>query len=73
MPQAELNALILGQLQDGHAHSVPQLVESTLSANHSLYESDVKSAVLGLVRRNQIELTDDFKVQRQQDDLVLVA
>lgn len=73
MPEAELKRLILKQLQDHRAYSVQDVVDQALGLNHALYESDVKSLLLGLVRRNQLDLTDDFKVRLRQDVPVLVG
>jgi hypothetical protein len=73
VPQTELKDLILKQLQDRQAHSVQEVVEQALELNHGLFESDVKSALLGLVRRNRLDFTDDFKVQLPDRELALVG
>jgi hypothetical protein len=73
MPEAELKCLILRQLQDQKAHPVHEVVEQTIESDRSLYESEVKSTLLGLVRRNQLDLTEDFKVQLPQHELTLVG
>jgi hypothetical protein len=70
MSKAELNALIMRQLQDHQSHTVNELV-TTLTTDPKLYESDVRSALLGLIRRNQLDLTDDFKVRLPQNELAV--
>jgi hypothetical protein len=62
MPPAELKSLIVTKLQDAQPHSVPELVRE-LTSDPNIYESDVRSALLGLVRRNEIDLTDDFRIR----------
>ena len=73
VPEAELKQLILEQLQDHQAYSVQDVIDHALELNANLYESDVKSVLLGLVRRNQLDFTDDFKVQLRQDEPALAG
>jgi hypothetical protein len=73
MPRAQISEIVLQTLDDHHAHDIQEIVETiqgSAPANEPLYASDVKSAVLGMVRRNEIELTDDFKVKLPVDKLV---
>ncbi len=55
----QLQTLIRKELQDNQSYSLQDLLDVTLAKDSSLYESQVKSALLGLVRRNEIDLTDD--------------
>jgi hypothetical protein len=73
MPRAEISTLILKQLQDHKAHSINEVVERTMSSATGIYESDVKSTVLGLVRRNRLQVTDDSKVLLPEEELALVG
>jgi len=61
----DIRTAILVKLQDDKTHSISDLAREMSSGR--IYESDVRSAVLGLVRRNQVELTDDFKIRRATD------
>ena len=76
MPRDQIIEIVLRELADHRAHDIQDVVHSALQnsqgSHESLYESDVKSAVLGLVRRNQIELTDDFKVQLPMETPVAI-
>lgn len=61
-----LQSLIRGQVKENHSYSVQEVLNRTLAQDSNLYESDVKSALLSLVRQNELDLTDDFKVQLPQ-------
>ena len=67
MPRDKIIAMVLESLGDHRAHDIQEVVDSAIRKSETvpqrLYVSDVRSAVLGLVRRNQVELTDDFKVK----------
>jgi hypothetical protein len=73
MPPKEIAAIVIQQLADHQAHNIEDVVKRTQAAAPAdLYTSDIKSAVLGLVRRNELSLTDDFKVQLPDEQLVPV-
>jgi len=62
MPIEQIADAVLKKLRDHQAHSVDDIVRDTAKETLS-YRSDVKSAVLGLLRRDKLELTKDFKVK----------
>lgn len=67
MPRRQIMEMVLKQLDDHRAHNLRDLVDATMAesrrANQPVYQSDIRSAVLGLVRQNEVKLTDDFRVQ----------
>lgn len=67
MPRRQIMAMILKQLEDRRAHNLSDVVVATVEesrkTNQPVYQSDVRSAVLGLVRQNELELTDNFQIQ----------
>jgi hypothetical protein len=70
MSNVDLKPLILRRLQDYQSHTVTELV-TALTADPTIYESDVRSALLGLIRRNELDLTDDFKVKLPENELAV--
>jgi hypothetical protein len=72
MSKGELKLLIVGRLQDHQPHSVNEVV-AALTADPSIYESDVRSTLLGLIRRNELDLTDDFRVKLPQGEAAAMA
>jgi hypothetical protein len=63
MTRSQIMELLLLELSDGEAHSVEPVINSVLENNGYLFESQVRSALLGLCRMNKVELTDEFKVR----------
>lgn len=76
MPRRQIMAMVLKQLEDHRAHNLSDVVVATVEesrkANQPVYQSDVRSAVLGLVRQNELELTDNFQVQIPASSLATV-
>lgn len=71
MPRTAISELIMQQLQDHEAHSIEEVVDATIRSSSDVYESEIKSTVLGLVRRNRLELSDDFKLSLPSQELEL--
>jgi hypothetical protein len=65
MPIEQIANIVRGQLNDGEAHSLPEIVEQTLkNAPAGVYSDDVKFVVFGLVQNKEVVMTNDFKVRR---------
>ena len=62
MPIDDLADIVLKTLRDHEAHNIDDVVQKA-AQEASSYPSDVRSVVLGLLRRDKLELTDDFKVK----------
>jgi hypothetical protein len=64
MPRQDLMHLVMNQFDQQYGIlSLHEVVQGVLKGHDSLTESDVKSAVLSLLRRNELVLTDDFKLE----------
>jgi hypothetical protein len=71
MAHEKLAQIVLQQMEDHGSLAIKELVQGALEQcslksslpGSSVDASDVKSVVLGLVRRHKLELTDDFKVR----------
>lgn len=68
MPTMELNELILQVLEDHRQRSIPEVVHEVL-LQQPLYESEIKAALLGLIRRNRLELTENFDLRLPENEL----
>jgi hypothetical protein len=62
MPIQQIAKKVLENLHDQKPHEFNEVIRKTAKQT-SAYPADVKSAVLGLLRRQRVELTDDFKVK----------
>jgi hypothetical protein len=62
MPIERIAEVVLETLNDHKPHDVGEVVRDTAKQTSS-YPADVKSAVLGLLRRQKVQMTDDFKVK----------
>jgi hypothetical protein len=62
MPIQQIAKKVLENLHDQKPHEFNEVIRKTAKQT-SAYSADVKSAVLGLLRRQRVELTDDFKVK----------
>ena len=64
MARSELMGLILGAVHDGDVLEIESIVRQVGDARPEVYSSDIRSALVSLLRRNDLELTDQFKVRR---------
>jgi hypothetical protein len=62
MPIDDLADIVLKALRDHQAHNIDDVVRKA-AQEASSYPADVRSVVLGLLRRDKLKLTDDFKVK----------
>jgi hypothetical protein len=65
MPRSEIMRLVLDQFQDRPRNELEEVIEGVQNtALPDVNLTEIKSAVLGLLRRHKLELTDDFALQR---------
>jgi hypothetical protein len=57
-----VTSMILGNLADGRLHSITEVVEDVVFKDPTIYQYQVRATILGLIRRNLVELSDDFKI-----------
>jgi hypothetical protein len=62
MPIEEIAERLLENLDDQQPHDFDEVIQQTAEQTSS-YPADVKSAILSLLRRQKLHMTDDFKVQ----------
>jgi hypothetical protein len=62
MPIEQIAEKVLEDLHDQKPHEFSEVIQK-IAKETSAYPADVKSAVLGLLRRQKVEMTDDFKVK----------
>jgi hypothetical protein len=62
MPIQQIAEKVLENLHDKKPHVFSEVIQKTAKQT-SAYPADVKSAVLGLLRRQKVQMTDDFKVK----------
>ena len=67
MARDQLMKLVLEEFRDQSRHELEDVIRKVRASSHDVHGSDVKSAVLGLLRRHQLELTDDFALQRPKE------
>lgn len=60
-----LKRLILDQIKEHESYSVQNFLDQTLNQNPDIYESDVKRALLILVRQNKLDLTNGVFTARE--------
>ena len=69
MVHDQIVGTVLAQLRDHRYHDAKEVVDNTIftlqrtTGDPVVDASEVKSALLGLVRRQELNLTDDFKVR----------
>jgi hypothetical protein len=71
MPRQDLLDLVLRQFSDGRERTLEEVVSTVVRDAAIVSESDARSAVLTLLRRNELLLTDDFKLQ--QSNMIVPA
>lgn len=54
--------VVMNKMADEKEHSIDEIVDKTLLAMTECHRSEVKSAILGLIRRDRLQLTDSFKI-----------
>jgi len=65
MPRQNLMHLVLGQFNDQNPRDFAELIAQVrIVSTDDVSVSDIKSAVLGLLRRQDLILTDDSKLMR---------
>lgn len=64
MPRQDLLDLVLRQFSDGRERTLEDVVSAVVRNAAIVSESDARSAVLTLLRRNELLLTDEFKLQQ---------
>ena len=64
MARHEIMHLILNEFNGNDTKSIEDLVETIANAHTDIYPSQIRSALLGLLRRNDLELTDEFQLRR---------
>lgn len=62
MPRHNLMNVILEYFPDGRVRSLEEVVRDVLDAYPAVSETDLKSAILGLLRRGDLVLTDEFNL-----------
>jgi hypothetical protein len=67
MPRQDLMELVLQQFAAGQERTLEDVVVGVSKTSPVVSESDVRSAVLGLLRRNELQLTDQFNLQQAGD------
>jgi hypothetical protein len=65
MPRQDLMDLVLRQFTAGETRTLEDVFGSVFEAagNIPISESDVRSAILTLLRRNELRLTEDFRLR----------
>ena len=67
MERNQIMELVLSQFGEPHPHELEDVIQGVRKeATPPLLRSEIKSAVLGLLQRRDLELTDDFTLQRPQ-------
>jgi hypothetical protein len=72
MPRTQLSSLILNMLENGQALSVDDIVCKIQALNPDVYESDVKSVLLALVRLNKLNRASKSEIQLADRENALV-
>jgi hypothetical protein len=67
MPRQDLMELVLQQFAAGREQTLEGVVVGVRKTSPVVSEADVRSAVLGLLRRNELQLTDQFNLQQASD------
>ena len=63
--------LVLEKFSSGQIRTVEQVVAAVTNETALVSEGEVRSALLTLLRRNELQLTDQFTIQ--QADTVIAA
>jgi hypothetical protein len=71
MPRQDLMNLVLQQFSAGEVRTLEEVVAGVGERSSTVSEAEVRSAVLSLLRRNELLLTEQFGLQ--QADSVLAA
>jgi hypothetical protein len=71
MPRQDLMDLVLQQFSAGEVRTLEEIVAAVGGRSSIVSEAEVRSAILSLLRRNELLLTDQFGLQ--QADGVLAA
>ena len=64
MPRQNLMNLLMGQFSDPNPRDFAELIAQVRIVSPDVSVSDIKSAVLGLLRRQDLILTDDSRLMR---------
>ena len=68
MERNQIMELVLNQFGEQRPHELEDVIQGVRTKTTApLQRSDIKSAVLGLLQRRDLELTDDFALQRPQN------